>query len=159
MIRISTDRTQLDLELIHRWLSGESYWATGIPRERLERAIANSFCFGAFDGDAQVGFARVITDYATFAYIADVFVIESHRGRSVSKQIMEAIRTHPELQGLRRWHLSTRDAHGLYAQYGFVPLGSPERHMEILAKNPYCTLTVASTLSVKQPCDDVTRTK
>lgn len=137
MIEVTTDRARLDVALIHRYLSEESYWAKGIPRERLERAIANSLCFGVFEDGAQVGFARVITDRATFAYLADVFVLPSHRGRGISKTIMEAVRAHPDLQGLRRWHLSTLDAHGLYEQYGFRALSMPERHMEILAKNPY----------------------
>lgn len=136
-IEVTTDRARLDVALIHRYLSEESYWAKGIPRERLERAIANSLCFGAFEDGMQVGFARVVTDRATFAYLADVFVLPSHRGRGISKTIMEAVRTHPDLQGLRRWHLSTLDAHGLYEQYGFRALSMPERHMEILAKNPY----------------------
>ena len=137
MIEISTDRARMDVDAIHRYLSEESYWAKGIPRDRLERAIANSLCFGAFEGDAQVGFTRVITDYATFAYVADVFVLPSHRGRGISKQIMAAVMAHPGLQGLRRWMLVTRDAHGLYAQFGFAPLDAPERHMAILVKNPY----------------------
>lgn len=137
MITISTDPSRLDVDLIHRWLSEESYWAKRIPRATVERSIANSLCFGAYDGDAQVGFARVITDRAVFAYVADVFVLESHRGRGISKQVMQAIRTHPELQGLRRWHLLTRDAHSLYAQYGFRPLDYPPRHMEIFVPDIY----------------------
>jgi predicted GNAT superfamily acetyltransferase len=136
-VRISTDKSLLDVDRIHRFLSEESYWAQNIPRALVERAIANSLCFGAFDGDAQVGFARVVTDYAVFAYIGDVFVVASHRGRGVSKALMDAIRGHPELQSLRRWHLLTYDAHGLYAQYGFAPLEKPERHMEISKANPY----------------------
>lgn len=127
MIEIRCDRT--DAEVVHRYLSEESYWAKGITRELVERSIGNSLPFSAFDGDAQVGFARVITDSATFAYLADVFVLESHRGRGIAKQLMQAIVTHPRLQGLRRWHLVTRDAHGLYAQFGFEPLDAPERHM------------------------------
>jgi len=137
MIEVSTDRARLDVALIHRWLSEESYWAQGIPRGTVERAIANSLCFGAFDGEAQIGFARVVTDCATFAYVADVFVLPSHRGQGVSKTIMQAVRSHADLQGLRRWHLLTRDAHGLYAQSGFRALESPERHMEIAVKNAY----------------------
>ncbi|HEX9983867.1 MAG TPA: GNAT family N-acetyltransferase [Thermoanaerobaculia bacterium] len=128
---ITTDRSRLDIPLIHHWLATVSYWAREVPLQVVERAIANSLCFGAFDGEAQVGFARVITDYATFGYVADVFVLESHRGRGVGKELMRAIREHPELQGLRRWHLVTRDAHGLYEQFGFRPLADPERHMEI----------------------------
>jgi GNAT superfamily N-acetyltransferase len=134
MITISTDRARMDVDAIHRYLSEESYWAKEIPRERVERSIANSLCVGAFDGDAQVGFMRVITDYATFAYLADVFVLPSHRGRGISKEIMSATMNHPELQGLRRWHLVTRDAHGLYAQFGFAALDAPERHMGILRR-------------------------
>lgn len=137
MIEISTDRGRMNVDVIHAWLSQESYWAKGIPREVVARSIEHSLCFGAFDGDAQVGFARVITDQATFAYLADVFVLDSHRGRGVSKRIMEAVMTHPPLQGIRRWHLVTRDAHGLYAQYGFEPLDAPEKHMEVVRKNPY----------------------
>lgn len=133
-IEITNDRARMDVTRIHDYLSNESYWARGIPRERVERSIENSLCFGAFDGHTQVGFARVITDYATFAYIADVFVLESHRGHGVSKQLMQAISDHPELQTLRRWHLVTRDAHGLYARFGFAPLDAPERHMMKLRK-------------------------
>ncbi len=142
MIEISTDRGRMDIDTIHRYLSEASYWAQGIPRATVERAIANSLCFGAFDDDdRQVGFTRVITDYATFAYIADVFVLPSHRGRGISKQILHAVMTHPELRGLRRWHLVTRDAHGLYAQFGFASLDAPERHMGLLVKNPYPPLS------------------
>ena len=131
-MHITTDRSQLDTELIHRFLSEESYWAKGRSREAVERSIENSLCFGAFDGGKQVGFARAITDYATFVYIADVFVIDDYRGRGVGKMIMQAIIEHPSLQGLRRWSLVTRDAHELYRQFGFGELKNPERHMEIL---------------------------
>lgn len=137
MIEISSERARMDVDAIHRYLSEESYWAAGIPRDVVERSIANSLCFGAFDDGTQIGFARVITDFATFAYLADVFVLPSHRGRGVSKRIMEAAMAHPDLQGLRRWHLVTRDAHGLYAQFGFVPLDAPERHMGRVARTPY----------------------
>lgn len=126
---ISTDSSRFDLDLIHRFLSN-SYWAEGIPREIVERSIENSLCFGIFDRDQQVGFARVITDRATFAYLGDVFVIESHRGRGLSKQLMRAIMEHPQLQGLRRWSLVTRDAHGLYKQFGFTAIANPQRYME-----------------------------
>lgn len=126
---ISTDSSRFDIDLIHRFLTN-SYWAEGIPREIVERSIENSLCFGIFDRDQQVGFARVITDRATFAYLGDVFVIESHRGRGLSKQLMQAIMDHPELQDLRRWSLVTRDAHGLYKQFGFTPLANPQRYME-----------------------------
>jgi GNAT superfamily N-acetyltransferase len=127
---ISTDPAKLDLDAIHSFLSG-AYWCEGIPRETLERAIQNSLCFGVYAEGRQVGFARVVSDRATFAYLADVFVVETHRGRGLSKWMMEAIMNHPELQGLRRWTLGTRDAHGLYSKYGFTPPKFPERLMEI----------------------------
>lgn len=144
-ISVTSDRARMDLAAIHAFLSETSYWAKNIPRETVERAIEHSLCFGAFDsdrqvaldGDAQVGFARVITDYATFAYLADVFVLESHRGRGIAKQIMEAIANHRELHGLRRWHLVTRDAHSLYGQFGFEPIDAPERHMMKVVRNAY----------------------
>lgn len=135
-IVVTTDRSRLDVDTIHGFLT-TAYWSAGIPRDVVERAIDNSICFGAFEDARQVGFARVITDRAVFAYVADVFVLESHRGRGISKQVMQAIRTHPELQGLRRWHLLTRDAHSLYAQYGFRPLDYPPRHMEIFVPDIY----------------------
>lgn len=128
-IEVSDDRSRMDVAAIHEFLSQESYWAKNVPREVVERAIEHSLCVGAFDDGVQVGFARAITDYATFAYIADVFVVPSHRGRGISKQIMDAIVSHPKLRGLRRWHLVTRDAHRLYAQFGFGPVDVPERHM------------------------------
>ncbi|MCU1349120.1 MAG: GCN5-related N-acetyltransferase [Acidobacteria bacterium] len=137
MITISTDKSRLDVDRIHRFLSEESYWAKNIPRATVERSIEHALCFGAYDSDALVGFARVVTDFAVFAYIGDVFVLESHRGCGVSKQIMEAIRAHPDLQGLRRWHLLTRDAHRLYAQFGFRALENPPRHMEIFVPDVY----------------------
>ena len=137
MYTISTDKSRLDVAMIHRYLSEESYWAQDIPRDLVERAIENSICFGAYDADRQIGFARVVTDRAAFAYIGDVFVLDSHRGRGVSKQLMQAIRDHPDLQRLRRWHLLTRDAHALYRQFGFQELAKPEWHMEIGIPNPY----------------------
>ena len=127
---VTTDAAWLDEDLIHKVLS-TGYWAEGIPREVVARSIRNSLCFGVFEGAKQVGFARVISDYATFAYLADVFLIESHRGRGLAKFLMECIFRHPELQGLRRWTLLTRDAHGFYAQFGFRPLAHPERFMEL----------------------------
>jgi GNAT superfamily N-acetyltransferase len=136
---VSTDRAKLDLDVIHTFLKN-SYWAKGIPREVVVRSIENSLCFGVYDGSgAQVGFTRVITDFATFAYVADVFVLESHQGRGLGKLLMESVKQHPKLQGLRRWSLSTRDAHGLYAQYGFTPLQFADRYMEILRQNHYET--------------------
>ncbi|HEX6040959.1 GNAT family N-acetyltransferase [Longimicrobium sp.] len=131
-IRISTDPDEMDVDAIHAFLGGESYWARGIPRETVERSIRNSLCFGVFDADdgAQVAFARVVTDRATFAYLADVYVLPAFRGRGISRRLMEAITAHPDLQGLRRWMLMTQDAHGLYARFGFRPLAHPDRAME-----------------------------
>jgi GNAT superfamily N-acetyltransferase len=126
---LSTDRSRLDLPMIHKFLTN-SYWAEGIPRETVGRSLANSLCFGVYQGVKQVGFARVITDYATYAYVGDVFVLDSHRKKGLSKWMMQAMVNHPQLQALRRWTLATRDAHGLYAQVGFTPLAAPERWME-----------------------------
>ncbi len=127
---ISTDRARLDRAAIHDFLSRRSYWAVRIPREVMERSIENAMIFGIYRGAEQVGFARVVTDFATFAWIGDVFVVEAHRGRGLSKWLMETIVTHPQLQGLRRWLLATRDAEGLYQQYGFRALAHPERFYE-----------------------------
>jgi N-acetylglutamate synthase-like GNAT family acetyltransferase len=127
---ISTDPARLDVALIHRWLSEDSYWSKAIPREIVERAISNAMNFAIYhEREGQVGFARVITDKATFAYLADVFVLEAHRGKGLSKRLMQAVVDHPDLQGLRRWLLATRDAHSLYAQFGFKPVVA-ERLME-----------------------------
>jgi GNAT superfamily N-acetyltransferase len=136
-LAISSDRARMDVELIHAFLSQDSYWAKNVPRAVVARAIEHSLCFGAFDDDAQVGFARVITDYATFAYLADVFVLPPHRGRGIAARMMEAIGEHPDLHGLRRWHLVTRDAHALYARFGFTPIDAPERHMMKVVRDPY----------------------
>jgi GNAT superfamily N-acetyltransferase len=132
-VTVSTDPARIDLDVVHGFLT-TSYWAAGIPRELVERSIRNSICFGAYVEGRQVGFARVISDRATFAYVCDVFALPSHRGRGVGKRIMAAIRAHPELQGLRRWTLATRDAHGLYRQFGFTGPRHPERMMEILTQ-------------------------
>ena len=121
---LSDDPVRLDLDVIHGFLAG-SYWSPGIPRETLARAIAHSLCFGVYLGETQVGFARLVTDRATFAYLADVFVLEPHRGRGLSRALMELILSHPEVQGLRRWLLATRDAHGLYRKFGFSELANP----------------------------------
>ncbi|HEV8001841.1 MAG TPA: GNAT family N-acetyltransferase [Planctomycetaceae bacterium] len=134
---ISTDRALLDVSLIHAFLSEQSYWAPGIPREVVERSLDNSLCFGVYDEGRQVGFARVVTDRSTFAWLADVFVIDAHRGRGLGKWLIESLLTHPDLQGLRRILLGTRDAHGLYAQYGFKPLTDPTRFQEIHRSNVY----------------------
>ncbi len=119
---ISTDQDKLDIEVIHQYLSKESYWAQNIPIEVVKRSIANSFCFGVYLHDKQIGFARMITDKATFGYLADVFILPEHRGKGLSKWLIATIHAHPELQGLRRWMLGTKDAHGLYKQFGWLPL-------------------------------------
>lgn len=128
---ISTDKELLDLEMIFNYLSKESYWSKGIAVERVHVSVANSMCFGVYDDGKQVGFARVVTDRAIFAYLCDVFVLESHRGLGLSKWLLQTILAHPELQGLKRWMLATADAHGLYSQFGFAPLSIPERWMDI----------------------------
>jgi GNAT superfamily N-acetyltransferase len=133
---ITTDTGRMDVSSIHAFLS-QTYWSPGIPMAVVQRAIANSLCFGVFSGNEQVGFARVITDKATFAYLADVYVLEAHRGKGLSRRIMEHVIAHPDLQGLRRMLLATRDAHALYAQYGFKPLVAPDRMMEIHRPNAY----------------------
>ena len=133
---ISTDRGKLDRTVIHRFLEG-SYWAKGIPREIVERGIENSLCFGLYDGERQIGFARIISDLSTFAYLADVFVLESERGRGLGVWLIETIKDHPQLQGLRRWMLATADAHGLYRKFGFTALSRPERIMEITDPDIY----------------------
>ena len=129
----STDITRMDIAVIHGYLSQESYWAPGVPLAVVQKSIENSLCFGVFDNETgqQIGFARMITDRATFAYLADVFILPNYRGQGLSKWLMTCILSHPDLQGLRRIILATRDAHGLYAQFGFGPLGRPERWMDI----------------------------
>jgi GNAT superfamily N-acetyltransferase len=133
---ISTDPARLDIAAIHGYLH-RSYWAENIPRAVVEKAVAHSLCFGVYAGDQLAGFARVISDYATFAYICDVFVLEEYRGQGLAKWLMAAILAHPELQGLRRWMLVTRDAHGLYRQHGFQPARRPENVMEITRPGIY----------------------
>jgi GNAT superfamily N-acetyltransferase len=127
---ISTDRSRLDVNLIHDFISNHSYWGSGRARDVVERSIENSMTFGVYQGEQQVGFARIVTDYATFAWVADVFVVPEHRGRGLSKWLMEVIIAHPKLQGFRRWVLATKDAQGLYEQFGFIKLHRPERWME-----------------------------
>lgn len=134
---VSTDPARLNLEVIHNFLSN-CYWAKGISREIVARSIEHSLCFAIYDGTgAQVGFARVVSDFATVAYLGDVFVLETHRGRGLSKFIMECIMKYPALQGLRRWILLTRDAHGLYRKVGFTPLKSADRYMELHRPDVY----------------------
>lgn len=127
---ISADPDRLDLDVIHGFLA-QSYWAAEIPREVVARSVANSVALGLYHREAQVGFARVVTDKATFAYLADVFVLPAHRGLGLGKWLMEAMLAHPELQGLRRWLLATADAHGLYQPFGFTALPHPERYLTI----------------------------
>ena len=131
---ISTDPSRLDLDAIAKMLT-RAYWALGRPRERTERAIANSLVFGVFDGVKQIGIARIVSDYAIFAYLCDVFIHEYYRTRGLGKWLMETVRSHPDLQGLRRWVLATHDAHGLYKQYGWTPLENPQNWMEILNRS------------------------
>jgi GNAT superfamily N-acetyltransferase len=133
---ISTDKARFDIKVIHGYLS-RSYWAEGIPVEIVSRSIEHSLCFGVYCGDDQVGFARVITDYATFGYLADVFIIEEHQGHGLGKWLMEVITSHPQLQGFRKWMLATRDAHALYRKFGFVGPGKPESIMEIARPGLY----------------------
>jgi GNAT superfamily N-acetyltransferase len=133
---LTSDVSRFDVAAIHAFLS-TSYWSPGIPRSVVERAIANSICFGIFHGSQQVAFARIVSDRATFAYLADVYVLEEHRGQGLARRLMEAILGHPDLQGLRRVLLATRDAHALYAKFGFKPLAKPDRIMEIYRPDAY----------------------
>ena len=133
---ISTDKEKLQIEVIHGFLSN-SYWAKNIPIEIVKRAVKNALCFGIYLDNQQVGFARVISDFTTFAYLADVFVLEEHRGKGLSKKLMQQIMAHPDLQGLRRFCLGTRDAHKLYEQFGFSIIKKPELWMEIKHENFY----------------------
>ncbi len=148
---MSTDRARLNLEVVHGFLTN-CYWAKGIPRDVVARSIEHSLCFGIYDESSpfdgaqgehgaptQVGFARVVSDFATVAYLGDVFVLETHRGRGLSKWLMQCIIQHPALQNLRRWILLTRDAHGLYSHFGFTPVKAPERYMELHRPNVYET--------------------
>lgn len=134
---VSTDPSRLDLPRIHRFLAEDSYWARGIPRDIVERAVAGSICFGVYDGENMVGFGRVVTDRATFAWVSDVIVEPAQRGRGAGKALMQAMTGCPALQGLRRWVLATADAHRLYERFGFRPLASPERFMERWDPNVY----------------------
>jgi GNAT superfamily N-acetyltransferase len=127
---ISTDPARIDVGMVHEFLTN-CYWAKGIPAETVRRSMENSTCFGVYHGKQQVGFARVVSDLATFAYLADVFILPPFRGRGLSKWLLECIMAHPDLQGMRRWMLATRDAHALYARYGFTQVKAPERWMEL----------------------------
>jgi len=127
---ISTNNAQLDLGIIHNFISNQSYWGRGRGADTVQRSLDHSLNFGVFENKQQIGFARVVTDFATFAWVADVFILEEHRGKGLAKWLMESILSHPELQGFRRWVLATRDAHELYRRFGFKELKRPERWME-----------------------------
>lgn len=130
IIEISNDRSRLEIDYIHRYLSEECYWSLGRSRAIVEKSIANSLCFGVFDGERQIGFARVVSDYATFGWLCDVFIDAAYRGQGLGKQLIAAVVAHPELQGMRNFILATRDAHELYRRYGsFAPLSAPDRWM------------------------------
>ena len=133
---VSDDRSRLDLSAIHAYLS-RSYWAEGIPLETVRRSLEGSLCIGLYEGDRQIGLARVITDRTTFAYLCDVYVLEEYQGQGLGRWMMEYLMAHPELQGLRRFSLVTRSAQGLYAPLGFAPVAKPENHMEIVKPGIY----------------------
>jgi GNAT superfamily N-acetyltransferase len=128
---ISTDPARVDVDLVHRYLAEDSYWAEGVPREVVERSIEHSLVFGLYEGERQVGFARVVTDRATFAWLADVFVLKAERGQGLGKWLVECVMQHPDLRNLRRWMLGTRDAQELYRRFGFAELAEPGRFMEV----------------------------
>lgn len=134
---ISTNKAKLDIESIHEFLSTEAYWCRGIPKYTVQAAIQNSLCFGVYQNKKQIGFARVISDFATIAYLGDVYILDEYRGKGLSKWLMETIMTHPNLQGMRRWILLTGDAQGLYRQFGWTDITDPTKWMEIHSKNVY----------------------
>lgn len=134
---ISTDKSKLDIKVIHHYLSTEAYWSINIPLDNVQKAIDNSLCFGVYFNEKQIGFARVITDCASFAYLADVFILKEFRNQGLSKWLMETIMSHPELQGLRMWALRTKDAHGLYKKFGFNEIVNTEKWMEFDTKKVY----------------------
>ena len=136
-IEVSSELSRMDIEMVHAYLASESYWAAGISRARLERAIAHSLCFGAFIAGAQVGFARVISDRATFAHLTDLFVVAPARGQGVATRLVRAALAHPELKGMRRWLLATREAHGLFTQQGFHSVSNPGWFMELVRSEGY----------------------
>ena len=139
---VSTDTSRMDLDVIHGYLR-RAYWCEGIPRETVERSMQHSLCFALFERERQIGFARVVTDYATFAYVCDVFVLESHRGKGLATWLMQCVMSHPDLQGLRRWCLTTRDAHTLYERVGFERTKIPERYMDGVTPDIYKSHTPA----------------
>nr|WP_315483844.1 GNAT family N-acetyltransferase [uncultured Undibacterium sp.] len=134
---ISNDQARLQIDVIHRFLSSQSTWAIGIPREVVERSIVNSLCFGGYENNQQIAFARVVSDYASFAYLMDVFVLPEHRGRGLSLQLMRTVIAHPQLQGLRRFMLASSNARGLYQHFGFRQLANPDIMMEINVPDIY----------------------
>ncbi len=135
-IIIDTDKQRLDIDFIHSYLS-QSYWSPGIPRDIVVRSIEHALCFGVYHRQRQIGFARAITDYTTFAYLADLFIDPEYQGRGLGKRLVRTIREHPQLQGLKRWQLVTADAQGLYRQFGFQEVAAPEQHMEIRIPDIY----------------------
>lgn len=134
---ISTDKSKLDIDSIHDFLSTKAYWCLNIPKEKVQTAIENSLCFGIYEAEKQVGFARIITDFSTIAYLGDVYILEEYRGKGLSKWLMETIMNYEDLQGLRRWILLTGDAHELYRQYGWTNIADPTKWMELHDKNVY----------------------
>lgn len=134
---ISTDKSKIDVLAIHDFLTNHSYWAKNIPLETVKHSVENSLCFGLFHQDAQIGFARVISDFATIAYLGDVYVLHEYRKKGLSKWLIELVMQHPDLQRLRRWVLLTADAHKLYEKYGWKPVEKPERYMEVVNPNVY----------------------
>lgn len=136
---ISTDTSRLDLDVIHKFLAEESYWSPGIPRHVVEKSLAHSLCFGVYHQGSQVGLARIVTDKATFALLADIFILQPHRGKGLSKWLMQTVMAHEDLINLRRLLLLTSDAHGLYRQFGFTEIGNAWRFMEVLRPDHYKT--------------------
>lgn len=134
---ISTDKTKLDIDSTHEFLSTKAYWCLNIPKTKVQTQIQNSMCFGVYENEKQIGFARVITDFAAIAYLGDVYILEEYRGKGLSKWLIETIMSHPDLQGLRRWILLTRDAHELYRKFGWTNISDPTRWMEVHNKNVY----------------------
>jgi GNAT superfamily N-acetyltransferase len=134
---ISTEKGKLDIDAIHDFLSTKAYWCLGIPKDKVQTAIEHSICFGVYQEKKQIGFARVITDFSTIAYLGDVYILEEHRGKGISKWLIETIMNHQNLQGLRRWILLTGDAHGLYRQFGWTDIEDPTKWMELHVKNIY----------------------
>jgi len=134
---ISTDREKLDLHFIHDFLSGESYWLPGVPFERVQKAADHSLNFGLYHQDKQIGYARIVTDFTRIAYLADVFITDAYRGRGLSKWLIQVIMDHPDLQNLGRWMLNTRDAHGLYEQFGWTRPIRPETYLEVYHPDSY----------------------